>query len=77
MSVQHLMLINFGSARSIETMSTEKAYKTIRDHIVLLQHRRSHLCVHMVVMLDEGFVGHSWLFADEDGCFDDFAEACC
>ena len=33
-----------------------EAYKTVRDYVVLLKHRRGHLCVYMVVMLDEGFI---------------------
>ena len=53
------------------------AYKTVRDHVVLLQHRRSHLSVLVVVMLDEVGIAHSGLLSHEDGGFDDFAEACC
>jgi len=55
----------------------DKAYKTVRDHVVLLQHRRSHLCMLVVVMLDEVGIAHAGLLSYEDGGFDDFAEACC
>ena len=54
-----------------------QAYKTVRDHVVLLQHRRRHLCVLVVVMLDEIGVAHAGFLSYEDGGFDDFAEACC
>jgi hypothetical protein len=53
-----------------------ESYKTVCNHIVLLQNRRGHLCVHMVVMGDKVMVAHLLLFADEDGCFDDFTKAC-
>jgi hypothetical protein len=43
---------------------------------VLLQHRRGHLSVHVIVVFDERLIAHPGLFADEDGGFDDFAEAC-
>ena len=53
------------------------AYKTVRDHIMLLQHRRSHLSVHVIVMFDERLIAHPRLLPHEDGRFDDFSEACC
>ena len=55
----------------------DKAYKTVCDHVVFLQHRRGHLGVFVIVMLDEIGVAHAGLLAYEDGGFDDFAEACC
>ena len=56
---------------------SDLAYKTVRDHIVLLQYRRGHLSVHVIVVFDKRLIAHPRLFADEDGRFDDFAEACC
>lgn len=58
-------------------MIAKVAYKTIRNHIVLQQHRRSHLRMHVIVMLDERLIAHSGFLADKDSRFDDFAEACC
>lgn len=50
------------------------AYKTIRDHVVLLEHGSGHLRVLVVVMLDEVGVAHARLLLHQDGGFDDFAE---
>lgn len=52
-----------------------KAYKAVRDAIVLLQHWSSELGVLVVVVLYEGFVAQAWLLLHEDGGFDDFAKA--
>lgn len=51
------------------------AYKTIRDHVVLLEHGSCHLRVLVVVMLDEVGVAHAGFLLHEDGGFDDFTEA--
>lgn len=50
-------------------------YQGICDHIMLLEYRRSHLGMLVVVMLDEVRVAHAWFLLDQDGGFDDFAEA--
>jgi len=55
----------------------DNAYKTVCDHVVLLQHRRGHLRMLVVVMFDEVGIAHASLLSDEYCCFDDLAEACC
>ena len=52
------------------------AYKTVRDHVVLLQYRRGHLSVHVIVVFDERLIAHPRLLSHEDGGFDYFAKAC-
>ena len=43
---------------------------------MLLQHRRGHLGMFVIVMFDEVGVAHASFLSHEDGGFDDFAEAC-
>lgn len=62
---------------TLELVSGDDAYETVRDDVVLLQYWRGHLGMLVVVVLDESLVADSWLFTDEDGCFDDLTEACC
>jgi hypothetical protein len=41
------------------------------------QNRGSHLCVLVVIVLDEICIAHAGFLFDEDCCFDDFSETCC
>lgn len=55
-------------------MKNRKTYKTICNTIMLLKHRRSHLGMLMVVVLDEVLVAHAGFLLHEDRDFDHFAE---
>ena len=52
----------------------EKTYKTIGNTIMFLEHRRSHLGMLMVVVLDEVLIAHAGFLLHEDGGLDHFAE---
>ena len=52
-----------------------KTYETVSYYIVFLEDWSSHLGVLVIVVFDEGCVGHAGLLLHEDGGFDDLAEA--